>query len=68
MPLQPSLIMPGQLNSAAKDAELEWLLCLGSALEACKQAGHSAEAMSRRRVEALPRPPRRGSAHKSNVA
>ena len=68
MPFQPDLVTHGQPNSAINEAELEWLLCLSSTLEACKRTADSAETLIRGRVEALPRPLRRAVAKESNVA
>jgi hypothetical protein len=68
MPFQHGLVTQGQPNRPINEAELEWLLCLSSTLEACKRTPESAEALIRRRVEALPQPPRRAVEKKSNVA
>jgi hypothetical protein len=68
MPFQSSIVAQDQPNTNAKDAELEWLLCLASVFETCKRGADSATALPRRRVDqALPRP-RIASAKTSNAA
>lgn len=68
MPFQPGQLTQDQLKRAFNEAELEWLLCLSSTLEACKRTADSAETLIRYRVEALPRTPQRAVEKKSNVA
>lgn len=68
MPFQHGLVTRGQSNRPINEAELEWLLCLSSTLEACKRTAESAEASILRRVEALLQPPSRAVEKKSNAA
>lgn len=68
MPFHPGRFEQGQLSRAAKDAELEWLLCLASALEACKREAYSTGTLPPRRVDALQSPPHTARAKKSQAA
>jgi hypothetical protein len=68
MPLQPGRFEQGPLSGAAKDAELEWLLCLASSLEACKQEAYSTATLPPRRVEALQSPTHTARAKRSQSA
>jgi hypothetical protein len=68
MPFQPGRFEQGPLSGAAKDAELEWLLCLASSLEACKQEAYSTGTLPPRRVDTLQNPPHTARAKKSQPA
>ena len=68
MPFQPGRFEQDQLSGAAKDAELEWFLCLASALEACKQEAYSTGTLSPRRVDPLQSPQHTAGAKKSPAA
>jgi hypothetical protein len=68
MPFHPGRFEQGQLSRAARDAELEWLLCLASALEACKKEAYTVGTLPPRRADALQKPPHTARAKKSQAA